>query len=212
MFQWFGTKAFLPSGPVLKLMSRLLCDQTKWEEDLCENIFFLLSGSDPANFNEVCSYVYTCYKHCRNVYHNTQIMKKDLLSSITSHESSAVVFISSNSSIIYAGNGASHYNPYSSRNIHVYHNSLHARIFHRYMFTCFFSPFMPAISSKTALMVLDGKIKPYPLSFKQQLKDTLAWIGAPNKTWRSTDSQHPRPITWRKWPHPSSSTGAKMTG
>lgn len=53
MFDWFGTKAFLPSGPVLKLMSKLFCDQTKWEEDFCENIFFLLSGSDPANFNEV---------------------------------------------------------------------------------------------------------------------------------------------------------------
>lgn len=52
MFEWFGTKAFLPSGPVLKLLSRLFCDQTKWEEDFCENIFFLLSGSDPANFNE----------------------------------------------------------------------------------------------------------------------------------------------------------------
>jgi hypothetical protein len=53
VFEWFGTKAFLPSGPVLKLMSKLFCDQTKWEEDFCENIFFLLSGSDPANFNEV---------------------------------------------------------------------------------------------------------------------------------------------------------------
>lgn len=53
LFELFGTRAFLPSGRVVRLLSKYMCDQSKWEEDLCENLFFLLSGSDPVNFNEV---------------------------------------------------------------------------------------------------------------------------------------------------------------
>ena len=53
LFEWFGTKAFLPSNRIVKLMSKYLCDQAEWEADVCENIFFLISGADPTNFNKV---------------------------------------------------------------------------------------------------------------------------------------------------------------
>ena len=56
LFELLGTKAFLPSGTAVRLLSKYVCDQTKWEADICENIFFLLSGADPVNFNEVCTH------------------------------------------------------------------------------------------------------------------------------------------------------------
>lgn len=52
LLEWFGTRAFLPSNRIIHFMSKYICDQTTWEADLCENVFFLLSGADPTNFNK----------------------------------------------------------------------------------------------------------------------------------------------------------------
>jgi len=52
LFKVLGTHAFLANGRLMRLVEKYICDQTKWEADLCENVLFFLSGSDPLNFNE----------------------------------------------------------------------------------------------------------------------------------------------------------------
>ena len=52
LFHLLGTRAFLPSGRLVRLFEKYMCEGTGRKAQFCENIFFLLSGSDPVNFNE----------------------------------------------------------------------------------------------------------------------------------------------------------------
>jgi len=51
LFHFLGTDAFLPSSHLERLFQKYVCDEGRRGLAFCENILFLLSGSDPANFN-----------------------------------------------------------------------------------------------------------------------------------------------------------------
>lgn len=47
-----GVNEFLPQNIILKLLARELCEINKYEEEICENVIFILCGFDEKQFNK----------------------------------------------------------------------------------------------------------------------------------------------------------------
>lgn len=77
LFSLLGTGEFLPNGAVLKFFSKVLCDtQLKF---ICENIIFLLCGTDVSQMNKTRLHVYTAHSPAgtstQNIVHFAQMVK-----------------------------------------------------------------------------------------------------------------------------------------